>query len=59
MIVFYDKFLKVKQNLKILFKILKVFKNILKICKENVNKNLEKLNFINYNFLLLSILIAG
>ena len=45
---------KFKQILKILFKILKVFVRF----KENVNKNLEKLTE-NYNFLLLSILIAG
>ena len=35
--------------------------DFIKVCesfKENVNKNLEKLNE-NYNFLLLSILIAG
>ena len=36
---------------------LKVFKIVLSF-KENVNKNFEKLKE-NYNFLLLSILIAG
>ena len=46
-----------KQILKILFKILKVLKSF-ESFKENVNKNKEKLNE-NYNFLLLSSLIAG
>ena len=40
-----------------ILKILKVFKIVLSF-KENVNKNFEKLKE-NYNFLLLSILIAG
>ena len=35
-----------------------MFSNFFESFKENVNKNLEKLNE-NYNFLLLSILIAG
>ena len=48
---------KFKQILKFLFEILS-FKNCFKSFKENVNKNLEKLNE-NYNFLLLYILIAG
>ena len=51
MIVFLEKFVKVLTNFERFYKNLESF-------KENVNKNLEKLNE-NYNFLLLSILIAG
>ena len=70
--MYFEKNLwKFKQILKILFKFLKVLTIFLKVFKkfwkflkifesfkENVNKNLEKLNE-NYNFLLLSIFIAG
>ena len=49
---------KFEQILKILFKNLTVLKCFFERFKENVNKHFEKLNE-NYNFLLLSILIAG
>ena len=49
---------KFKQIIKLIFKNLKGFKNVFESFKENVNKHFEKLNE-NYNFLLLSILIAG
>ena len=57
MIVIWEKFVKVWTNFKYLIEILKILK-IFESFKENVNKNLEKLNE-NYNFRLLSILIAG
>ena len=43
--------------MKVLIKILKVLKKCFESFKENVNKNLEKLNE-NYNILLLSIIIS-